>query len=115
MTEETLFTKIRDREIPSDIVYEDEEIFAFRDIHPQAPTHVLVVPKEVIPTVNDLDAEHAGLIGRMVLVAQRIAREEGIAESGYRLVMNTNAEGGQTVFHIHLHVIGGRTMEWPPG
>jgi histidine triad (HIT) family protein len=115
MTEETLFTKIRDREIPSDIVYEDEEIFAFRDINPQAPTHVLVVPKEVIPTVNDLDAEHAGLVGRMVLVAQQIAREEGIAESGYRLVMNTNDEGGQTVFHIHLHVIGGRTMEWPPG
>lgn len=115
MTEETLFTKIRDREIPSDIVYEDDEIFAFRDINPQAPTHVLVVPKEVIPTVNDLDEEHAGLIGRMILVGQRIAREEGIAESGYRLVMNTNAEGGQTVFHIHLHVIGGRTMEWPPG
>lgn len=115
MTEETLFTKIRDREIPSDILYEDDEIFAFRDINPQAPTHVLVVPKEVIPTVNDLDGEHAGLIGRMFLVAQRIAREDGIAESGYRLVMNTNADGGQTVFHIHLHVIGGRTMEWPPG
>lgn len=115
MTEETLFTKIRDREIPSDIVYEDDEIFAFRDINPQAPTHVLVVPKEVIQTVNDLDEKQAGLIGRMVLVGQRIAREEGIAESGYRLVMNTNADGGQTVFHIHLHVIGGRTMEWPPG
>lgn len=115
MTEETLFTKIRDREIPSDIVHEDDEIFAFRDINPQASTHVLVVPKEVIPTVNDLDEEHAGLIGRMFLVAQRIAREEGIAESGYRLVMNTNSDGGQTVFHIHLHVIGGRSMEWPPG
>lgn len=115
MTEETLFTKIRDREIASDIVYEDDEIFAFRDINPQAPTHVLVVPKAVIPTVNDLGEEHTGLIGRMFLVAQRIARDDDIAESGYRLVMNTNEGGGQTVFHIHLHVIGGRTMEWPPG
>lgn len=115
MTEETLFTKIRDREIPADIVYEDDEILAFRDINPQAPTHVLVVPKEVIPTVNDLGEAQAGLVGRMVLVAQRIAREEGVADSGYRLVMNTNEAGGQTVFHIHLHILGGRTMEWPPG
>jgi len=115
MTEETLFTRIRDREIPSDIVYEDDEIFAFRDINPQAPTHVLIVPKEVIATVNDLDESRAALIGRMFLVAQRIAHDEGIAESGYRLVMNTNEGGGQTVFHIHLHVLGGRTLTWPPG
>jgi histidine triad (HIT) family protein len=115
MTETTLFTKIRDREIPSDIVHEDDELFAFRDIEPQAPTHILVVPKTVIPTVNDLDDEQAGLIGRMVLTARRLAREEGIDESGYRLVLNTNAGGGQSVYHIHLHLLGGRTMEWPPG
>ena len=115
MTETTLFTKIRDREIPSDIVYEDDELFAFRDIEPQAPTHILVVPKQVIATVNDLDEDQAPLVGRMVLVARRLARQEGIDESGYRLVMNTNAEGGQSVFHIHLHLIGGRTMTWPPG
>jgi len=115
MTEPTLFTKIRDREIPSDIVYEDDEIFAFRDISPQAPTHVLVVPKRVIATINDLGADEADLVGRMALVGQRIAREEGIAQSGYRLVMNCNEDGGQSVFHIHLHVLGGRTMHWPPG
>lgn len=115
MTEVTLFTKIRDREIPSDIVYEDDELFAFRDIEPQAPTHILVVPKQVISTVNDLDGEHAPLVGRMVLVARHLAEQEGIADSGYRLVLNTNGEGGQTVFHIHLHLLGGRTMTWPPG
>lgn len=115
MTEQTVFTQIRDREIPADIVYEDDEIFAFRDIHPQAPTHILIVPKAVIATINDLDDEQAGLVGRMVLVAKQIAREEGIAQSGYRLVMNCNEDGGQTVFHIHLHVLGGRSMHWPPG
>lgn len=115
MTETTLFTKIRDREIPSDIVYEDDELFAFRDVEPQAPTHILVVPKQVIPTVNDLTAEQAPLVGRMVLVAQQLARQEGIDESGYRLVLNTNAGGGQSVYHMHLHLLGGRTMQWPPG
>ena len=115
MTEKTLFTQIRDREIPADIVYEDDEILAFRDINPQAPTHILVVPREVVPTVNDLTPAHAGLVGRMFLVAQRIARDEGIAESGYRLVMNTNEGAGQTVFHLHLHLLGGRAMHWPPG
>ncbi len=115
MTETTLFTKIRDREIPSDIVYEDDELLAFRDVEPQAPTHILVVPKTVIPTVNDLADDDAPLIGRMVLVARKLARDEGIDASGYRLVMNTNAQGGQSVFHIHLHLLGGRTMQWPPG
>jgi histidine triad (HIT) family protein len=112
---ETLFTRIRDREIPADIVYEDEEILAFRDINPQAPTHILIVPTEVIPTVNDLTPEHTGLIGRMYLVAQQLAHADGIAESGYRLVMNTGEGAGQTVFHLHLHLIGGRTLHWPPG
>lgn len=112
---ETLFTKIRDREVEADFVYEDDEIMAIRDISPQAPVHVLVVPKEPIPTVNELEPDQAGLVGRMVLVARRIARDEGIAEGGYRLVLNANEAGGQTVFHIHLHLLGGRPMTWPPG
>lgn len=112
---ETLFTKIRDREMDADFVYEDDEIMAIRDINPQAPVHVLVIPKEPIATINDLRADHAELMGRLVLVAQRIARDEGIADEGYRLVFNTNAGAGQTVFHIHLHVLGGRPMAWPPG
>lgn len=112
---ETLFTKIRDREIPADIVHEDETIMAFRDINPQAPVHVLIVPKDPIATVNDLEPEHAEIVGRMFLVARDIARQEGIAEEGYRLVMNTNEAGGQAVFHIHLHLLGGRQLSWPPG
>jgi len=112
---ETVFTQIRDGKIKADIVYEDNEIFAFRDINPQAPTHVLVVPKIVIATVNDLGSEHAELVGRMVLVAKQIAYEEGIAESGYRLVMNTQKGAGQSVIHIHLPVLGGRPLHWPPG
>ncbi len=112
---ETLFTKIRDGEMDADFVYDDAEIMAIRDINPQAPVHVLVIPKEPIATINDLEAHHAELMGRLVLVAQRIARDEGIADAGYRLVFNTNAGAGQTVFHIHLHVIGGRPMAWPPG
>lgn len=112
---ETLFTKIRDREIPADIVYEDDEIMAFRDINPQAPVHILVVPKEPVATVNDLEPGHAEMVGRLVLVARDLARAEGVAEDGYRLVLNTNEGGGQAVFHIHLHLLGGRQFVWPPG
>lgn len=112
---ETLFTRIRDRDIPADIVYEDDAVLAFRDINPQAPTHILIVPREPIPTVNDLETQHAELVGRLFLVARDLAREEGLAEDGYRLVMNTNEAGGQTVFHIHLHLLGGRQFSWPPG
>lgn len=112
---DTLFTRIRDREIPADIVYEDDSVLAFRDINPQAPTHILIVPREPIPTVNDLQAHQAELVGRLFLVARDLAREEGLAEDGYRLVMNTNEAGGQTVFHIHLHLLGGRQFAWPPG
>lgn len=115
MSETTLFTKIRDREIPADIVYEDDDILAFRDINPQAPVHILVIPKQPIATVNDLEPAHAELAGRLFLVAKEIAREEGVAEDGYRLVMNTNAAGGQEVYHIHLHLLGGRQFTWPPG
>ncbi len=110
-----LFMKIIDREIPADIVHEDDELLAFRDIDPQAPVHVLVVPKRRIPTINDLAGDDAGLVGRMVLAARQIAADEGLSEDGYRLVFNCNDKGGQSVFHIHLHLLGGRQMEWPPG
>ncbi len=107
---ETIFSKIIKREIPADIVYEDAEILAFRDINPQAPTHVLVIPKVEIATVNDLQPDHAELIGRLVLTAQLIARQEGIADDGYRLVVNCNRHGCQEVFHLHLHLIGGKQL-----
>ncbi len=113
--QDTIFSKIIAGEIPADIVYEDDEVIAFRDINPQAPTHVLVIPRVRIATINDLDPDQAGIIGRMYLAAAAIARNEGIAESGYRTVMNCNGDGGQTVFHIHLHVLGGRALTWPPG
>ena len=113
--QDTIFSKILAGEIPADIVYEDDEVIAFRDINPQAPTHVLVIPRVPIATINDLDADQAAIVGRMYLAAAAIARNEGIAESGYRTVMNCNRDGGQTVFHIHLHVLGGRALTWPPG
>ena len=112
---ETLFTKIIKRELPADIVYETEQILAFRDIHPQAPVHILIIPKEPIPTINDLTNQNAGILGQMFLAAAQLAEDEGISESGYRVVMNCNDAGGQTVHHIHLHLLGGRQMHWPPG
>ncbi|MEE8496080.1 MAG: histidine triad nucleotide-binding protein [Xanthomonadales bacterium] len=114
MTDE-LFLKIINREIPAEIVYETDEVLAFRDINPQAPVHVLIIPKERIATINDLAPEHAELVGKLILTAAEIAREEGLSEDGYRLVMNCNKAGGQMVFHIHLHLLGGRQMTWPPG
>lgn len=110
-----LFCKIIAREIPGSIVYEDDRIFAFNDVNPQAPTHVLVVPKMHIATLNDLTADDDGLVGELVRRATAIAKERGIDVTGYRAVFNTNREAGQSVFHIHLHLIGGRTMHWPPG
>jgi histidine triad (HIT) family protein len=110
-----LFLKIIEREIPADIVHEDDEILAFRDIDPQAPVHVLIVPKRRIATINDLEADDAALVGRMVLAARKIAAGENLDEDGYRLVFNCNEKGGQSVFHIHLHLLGGRQMNWPPG
>ena len=107
---ETIFSKIINHELPADIVYEDDEVIAFRDISPQAPVHVLVVPKIEIPTVNDIQPEQAELIGKMVLAAQKIAADEGIAEDGYRLVINCNQHGCQEVFHLHLHLVGGRQL-----
>ena len=110
-----LFCKIGAGDIPADVVYETETTLAFRDINPQAPTHVLVIPRRHIATVNDLDEQDRTLIGDMFLAAQHVAKEEGIADAGYRAVMNCNRAAGQTVFHIHLHVVGGRDLDWPPG
>ena len=112
---DTIFDKIIRREIPAEILYEDDDVLAFSDVSPQAPEHFLVIPKESIATVNDIKPEQAELVGKMVLAAQKLAAQKGIAEDGYRLVMNCNAGAGQTVFHIHLHVLGGRPMTWPPG
>ncbi|OHE81344.1 MAG: histidine triad nucleotide-binding protein [Lysobacterales bacterium GWF1_69_6] len=111
----TLFAKIIAREIPADIVYEDEHVLAFRDINPQAPVHVLFVPKRPVATLNELQPGDEALVGRLALAAAAYAKREGFAENGYRVVMNCNADGGQTVFHIHLHLLAGRAMHWPPG
>ena len=111
----TIFDRIISREIPADIVHEDDEVLAFRDINPQAPVHVLFIPKRPIPTLDAAQPSDAELIGRLVLAAAAWARREGHAENGYRVVMNCNADGGQTVFHIHLHLLAGRALKWPPG
>jgi histidine triad (HIT) family protein len=110
-----LFCKIVRREIPATLVYEDDRVVAFNDINPQAPTHVLVVPKRHIETLNDLGAGDDQLVGELVRRATAIAGERGLSAGGYRTVFNTNRDAGQTVFHIHLHLLGGRTMAWPPG
>ena len=107
---ETVFSKIIRKELPADIVFEDDEIIAFRDINPQAPVHLLIVPKIEIATVNDIRPGQAELIGKMILTAQRLAAEAGIAEDGYRLVINCNRHGCQEVFHLHLHLLGGRQL-----
>jgi len=106
----TIFDRIIKGELPADIVYRDELVTAFRDIHPLAPTHILIVPNKSIPTVNDLSAEDEAIAGRMLLAAAQIAAQEGIAESGYRLIINCNHDGGQEVYHLHLHLLGGRRM-----
>lgn len=110
MAEETIFSKIIRREIPADVVYQDELVTAFKDVKPQAPVHLLVVPNELIPTLADVTEEHEALLGRMVLVATRLAAENGIAESGYRLIVNCRAHGGQEVDHLHVHLLGGRPL-----
>lgn len=110
-----LFCRIINGEIPSKRVFEDERVVAFEDINPQAPMHVLVVPRDHVPTLNDLESGHDGLVGALVRTGAAIAKSRGYAESGFRTVFNTNAGAGQTVFHIHLHVLGGRPMGWPPG
>ncbi|MCG5515275.1 MULTISPECIES: histidine triad nucleotide-binding protein [Ectothiorhodospira] len=110
-----IFCKIAQGSIPADKVYEDEQVVAFRDLNPQAPVHVLLIPRKHIATLNDITDEDSALIGRLQWVATHLARQEGIAEDGYRTVMNCNADGGQSVYHLHMHLLGGRQMEWPPG
>ncbi len=110
-----LFLKIIDRDIPADIVYETDDVLAFRDINPQAPTHILIIPKEHIRTMNDLESDHSELVGKLFMAARDLAEQEGISEEGYRVVMNCNRAGGQAVYHIHLHLLGGRQRGWPPG
>jgi histidine triad (HIT) family protein len=108
-----LFCKMASGAIKPDVVYEDENVLAFRDIHPQAPVHVLVIPKRHVATLNDLDEPI--LAGQLLQTAALVAKQLGLAENGYRTVLNCNADGGQTVFHLHLHLLGGRPMAWPPG
>jgi histidine triad (HIT) family protein len=112
---DTLFGKIIRREIPADIIYEDDDVMAFRDINPQAPVHVLFIPKKAFATLNDLRIGDAAVIGKLFLAATGWAKAQGFADNGYRLVMNCNKDGGQTVYHIHLHLLAGRQMHWPPG
>ncbi|MDQ7996701.1 MAG: histidine triad nucleotide-binding protein [Luteibacter sp.] len=112
---DTIFAKIVRREIPADIVFEDDDVLAFRDLNPQAPVHVLFIPKRAIATLDDATAGDAELLGKLLLAAASYAREQGLSKDGYRTVINTNTHGGQTVFHIHVHLLAGRQMHWPPG
>jgi len=111
----TLFQKIADKELPSKIVFEDEHVVAFRDIDPQAPTHVLIVPRKPIPRIAEAKPEDHALLGHLLLKAAEVARQLGLEKSGYRLVINNGKDGGEAVPHLHLHILGGRQMKWPPG
>ena len=113
--DDCIFCKIVQKKIPARIIYEDDLSVAFEDINPQAPSHTLVIPRKHIPTALEISQGDHALIGHLFEVAAKIAREKRIAQSGFRLVMNTNADAGQTVFHVHLHLLGGRAMQWPPG
>ncbi len=115
MTDECIFCKIGRGELDADVVHRTDDVVAFRDIDPKAPVHVLVIPRRHIASVNDLGADDADLVGALYMAAQRVAAEEGVADSGYRLVMNVGDDGGQAVHHIHLHLLGGRALAWPPG
>ncbi|MFA0732871.1 MAG: hypothetical protein LKKZDAJK_001671 [Candidatus Fervidibacter sp.] len=110
-----IFCRIVAKEVQSDIVYEDEEVVAFRDINPQAPVHVLIVPRKHLPTLNDAASDDQSLLGKLLLVARQLARQLQVADDGYRLVLNVNRGAGQSVFHLHLHLLGGRVFHWPPG
>ena len=110
-----VFCKIAAKEIPSKVAYEDAEVLAFHDIQPKAPVHIQVIPKRHIARVSEVGPAEAGLVGKLVLVANHLAKESGVAEPGYRLVFNCNAAAGQSVYHLHLHLLGGRPMSWPPG
>jgi len=115
MSSDCLFCKILAGEIPAELVYESDTAVAFRDINPQAPTHVLVIPRKHISTINDIEKDDQEIVGSLYIAAKEIAAQEGMAENGYRAVMNCNEGAGQSVFHIHLHVLGGRLFGWPPG
>ena len=115
MSDNCLFCKILDGDIPADVIYEADSAIAFRDINPQAPTHVLIIPRRHISTINDLDENDRETVGELFLAAKEIASREGLSEPGYRVVMNCNEGAGQSVFHIHLHLLGGRGLGWPPG
>ncbi|MDN3613206.1 MAG: HIT domain-containing protein [Vibrio gallaecicus] len=110
MAEETIFTKIINKEIPADLLYQDDLVTAFRDINPRAPSHILIIPNKLIPTTNDVEVEDEAMMGRMFTVAKKLAKEEGIDENGYRLIVNCNSHGGQEVYHIHMHLVGGRPL-----
>lgn len=110
-----IFCRIIAKDIPSKIIYEDDNLIAFEDVNPQAPTHTLIIPRKHIPTINDLREEDTTLIGELIQKAKEIAADKGLSEDGYRLVFNCQEGAGQTVFHIHLHLLGGRTFRWPPG
>ncbi|EEX92706.1 histidine triad nucleotide-binding protein 2 [Vibrio orientalis CIP 102891 = ATCC 33934] len=110
MAEETIFSKIIRKEIPADVVYQDDLVTAFRDINPRAPSHILIIPNKLIPTVNEIEEEDELVMGRMFTVARKLAKEEGIDEDGYRLIVNCNSHGGQEVYHIHMHLVGGRPL-----
>lgn len=112
---ECIFCKIAKRELETNVIYEDDEIIAFDDLNPQAPHHKLIIPKRHIPTLNNLEVDDAALVGRIILTAKKIAHDLKIADEGYRMVFNCNRNAGQEVFHIHLHLLGGRPMQWPPG
>lgn len=112
---DTIFDKIIRREIPADIVYEDGDVLAFRDLNPQAPVHVLFIPKRSLATLNDAVSSDAELLGKLLLATAAYAKQEGLGERGYRTVINCNEDGGQTVFHLHVHLLAGRRMHWPPG
>lgn len=113
--EKTIFKKIIDREIPATILYEDDKCLAFTDVNPQAPTHFLVIPKKEIPSTNAIEEDDAALIGHLFVVIKQLAEEKGLKDDGYRVVTNCGAKAGQTVFHLHFHVLGGREFAWPPG
>jgi len=114
MSQETIFTKIINREIPADIIYEDDLALAFKDINPQAPFHALIIPKQAIATINDVTEENSHLVGHLYVVAAKLAKQLNFSDDGYRVVMNCNEHGGQTVYHIHLHMLAGKEMGWPP-
>ncbi len=115
MSEACLFCRLRDRKLPVEVVYEDEEVLGFKDINPKAPVHILVIPKEHFTSLNEVPAGKESLLGHMLRVATKIGQEKGLARTGYRIVINTGPDSGQAVFHLHVHLLGGRRLSWPPG